>query len=278
MKGILCFNMGKKDSTIEVISWMLELGIGGNELLTYALIYGFSKDGQGVYFGSIPYLCAWLQCSRPTAVAVLKRLQEKGLVEKEETHKYGASHRCEYKAVIPDDDELKNLTRASKKTLLATGQKSLPAASKESLPYNDIPNGISHSNYTDSRDNNNPLISSPFDLYKALLAEGVNAAIAHDWLQVRKTKRLANTETGWKETLAEIRKTGYSAEYCIRTAIAQGWGGFRADWLDRLLNGTGTARARKPKDGDAMMKMYEQITGHKYGHNPEDDLPNIDEQ
>lgn len=116
-----------------------------------------------------------------------------------------------------------------------------------------------------------------FDLYKALLAEGVNAATAHDWLQVRKTKRLANTETGWRETLAEIVKTGKSAEYCIRTAIAQGWGGFRADWLDRLLNGTGPARPRKVDNVTYMVEQMEaRMREQQRQYNPNDDLP--DEQ
>lgn len=256
MKGIICLPMGKKDSTIEVISWMLELGIGGNELLTYALIYGFSKDGQGVYFGSIPYLCAWLQCSRPTAVSVLKRLQEKGLVEKEETHKYGASHRCEYKAVIPDDDELKNLTRASKKSLLATSQKSLPAASKESLPYNDIPVGISHSSYTDSRDNNTPL--PPFDFYKALINAGVTPETAEAWLVVRKAKRSVNSELAFRETMKEVRKSGRSAEECIRFSAARSWAGFMAQWLEREENGTGIARARKVDNITFMLEQRER--------------------
>lgn len=107
----------------------------------------------------------------------------------------------------------------------------------------------------------------------------MNAATAHDWLQVRKTKRLANTETGWNETLAEIRKTGYSAEYCIRTAVAQGWGGFRADWLDRLLNDTGTARARKVDNVTYMVRQMQQEREEQMRqYNPQDDLPNIDEQ
>ena len=121
--------------------------------------------------------------------------------------------------------------------------------------------------------------ANPFLLYNALREAGVEERTALDWIHVRRAKRLASTETGWKETLAEIRKTGYSAEWCIRTAVAQGWGGFRADWLDRLLNGngTGTARARKPKDGDAMMKMYEKLT--RSSQPDPNDLPDLpDEQ
>lgn len=118
----------------------------------------------------------------------------------------------------------------------------------------------------------------PFDLYKALTAAGVNEATAHDWLQVRKTKRLANTETGWKETLAEIRKTGYSAEYCIRTAVAQGWGGFRADWLDRLLNGNGAGSARPHKVDNVTYMVRQMQREREQRSNPQDDLPNIDEQ
>ena len=228
---------------ITIQDWMLVLGIGGNDLLAYALVYGFCQDGKSCFKGSYDYIAGWLGCNRSTVIRVVARLVDAGLLRKEDRFDNGVKF-CALYALIPEG--VQN----------ATGGGNL----QQGVAICDRPSGkMQHNNNRDNnRDNNNPLISSPFDLYKALLAEGVNAATAHDWLQVRKTKRLANTETGWRETLAEIRKTGYTAEYCIRTAIAQGWGGFRADWLDRLLNGTGTARARKVDNITFMLEQRER--------------------
>ena len=98
----------------------------------------------------------------------------------------------------------------------------------------------------------------PFDLYKSLIAAGVNAATAHDWLQVRKTKRCANTATAWEETQREIAKSGKSAEHCIRTCVAQSWGGFKADWLARLENNDRGSSELRPKYVDNITFMIEQ--------------------
>ena len=123
----------------------------------------------------------------------------------------------------------------------------------------------------------------PFDLYKALIAAGVNAATAHDWLQVRKTKRCANTATAWQETQREIAKSGKGAEHCIRTCVAQSWGGFKAEWLARLENSDRSSELR-PRHVDNITFMIEQrkrrlaeeAAQEQRTYNPQDDLP--DEQ
>ena len=71
------------DNYYAVQGWMVtELGLSGNELAAYAIIYGFSQDGASRFSGSIAYLMEWLGCGRVTAINVLKSLVEKGLVNK----------------------------------------------------------------------------------------------------------------------------------------------------------------------------------------------------
>ena len=66
-----------------VQAWMItDLGLRGNELTAYAIIYGFSQDGRSEFVGSISYFEELLVCSRPTAVKTLAALEEKGLVTK----------------------------------------------------------------------------------------------------------------------------------------------------------------------------------------------------
>lgn len=229
---------------------MLGLGIGGNDLLAYALVYGFCQDGKSAFQGSYEYISRWLSCNRCTVIRIVARLVDAGLLRKVERYVNGVKF-CDLYALIPD--ELQNDT---------TGRKMQPNQSQNATEggckmqhHNNKDNASKEANsgYSISTQP-----SKPFDLFKALTGAGVNAATAHDWLQVRKTKRLASTETGWQETLAEIRKTGYTAEYCIRTAVAQSWGGFRADWLDRLLNGNGSASPARPRKVDNITFMLEQ--------------------
>ena len=66
-----------------VQAWMVnDLGLKGNELALYAIIYGFSQDGRSEFVGSISYIQEWLGCTRPTAMKTIAALIEKGLVKK----------------------------------------------------------------------------------------------------------------------------------------------------------------------------------------------------
>ena len=68
----------------QVSGWMLNrLGLKSYELQAYAVIYGFTQDGQDWYTGSLAYLSTWLNCSRRTVINTLSSLVEKGLLIKE---------------------------------------------------------------------------------------------------------------------------------------------------------------------------------------------------
>lgn len=254
-----------KTRYITIQEWMLELGIGGNDLLAYALVWGFCQDGKSCFKGSYDYLTKWLGCSRRTVFDVLARLEERGLIRKETTEVNGVRF-CNLYALIPEECNFctggVNSAQGSADSALGGGANSAPH-------NNSKHNAIANS------DNNTPL--PPFDFYKALINAGVTPETAEAWLQVRKAKRSVNSELAFRETMKEVRKSGRSAEECIRFSAARSWAGFMAQWLEREENGTGTARARKPKDGDAMMKMYEKLTR---GSQPDpDDLPDLpDEQ
>ena len=76
-------NTTKKQSYIMILDWMVDkYKLKGNELLAYALIYGFSQDGESEYKGSFSYLSRWLGADRATIIRVLKRLESKGLLTK----------------------------------------------------------------------------------------------------------------------------------------------------------------------------------------------------
>lgn len=79
-----------------VQGWMIsELGLKGNALAVYAIIYGFSQDGASEYAGSARYLSEWLGCSRSTIMEVLKKLVESGLLVKRDIYKNGITY-CTY--------------------------------------------------------------------------------------------------------------------------------------------------------------------------------------
>lgn len=86
---------------ITTMGWMYSLGIDNlTELQAYAIIYGFSQDKQSFFTGSISYMQEFLMCSRHTAIEVMKRLEQKGLVVKEQ-YEISRVKLNRYQAVVP---------------------------------------------------------------------------------------------------------------------------------------------------------------------------------
>jgi hypothetical protein len=57
-------------------------------------------------------------------------------------------------------------------------------------------------------------------------------------MAVRKLKRLTLTQTAWDEVKAEALKAGVSAGEAVRLAVVEGWGGFKAGWLESAKSGS----------------------------------------
>lgn len=88
----------KNENYINISGWMVnDLGLKGNELLVYAIIYGFSQDGKNRYTGSLQYLADWTNSSKQGIQKNLKTLIEKGLIGKEDIY-YNNVKFCEYYA------------------------------------------------------------------------------------------------------------------------------------------------------------------------------------
>ena len=67
---------------VVIQGWMCnELGLKGNELLIFALIYGFSQDGDTSFYGSRSYMANTFNISLPTVDKAIDNLEEKNLIE-----------------------------------------------------------------------------------------------------------------------------------------------------------------------------------------------------
>ena len=98
-----------KDSNYYVTSgWMINrLGLSGRELQVYAIIYGFTQDGETEFNGSINYISEWLNCTRKTVIETLKSLIEKGYITKKQTTVNGVKVNY-YKTVLPIPTSVEN--------------------------------------------------------------------------------------------------------------------------------------------------------------------------
>lgn len=91
----------QNENYITIQGWMRnELELKGNELMVYALIYGFSQDGENQFTGSVGYIAEWIGTSKQTVHNVLKALIEKNCISKSEKIINGVKF-CEYQAILP---------------------------------------------------------------------------------------------------------------------------------------------------------------------------------
>lgn len=63
-----------------------ELNLKGNELIIYAIIYGFSQINNHEYNGSLQYLANWTNSTKYGVMKNLKSLVEKDLIGKKENY------------------------------------------------------------------------------------------------------------------------------------------------------------------------------------------------
>lgn len=112
----------KDESYFLIAGWMItKLQLKGNTLMIYAIIYGFSQDGESSFKGSRRYLCDFIGASKPTIDKALEELVERGLIIKE-------SNRI--------NDVLYNTYKVNLDALDFTGGKETLPGGKEIAPNN----------------------------------------------------------------------------------------------------------------------------------------------
>lgn len=111
-------------SFIVLQDWMLDLDLTARELMLFAIIYGFSQDGESKCYATQEYLCRWLNCTKPTLLKTIAALCERGLIEKEKIDGRG---KCAYFVISKGKETL-----PKGKEILPLGEKK----GKETLPNN----------------------------------------------------------------------------------------------------------------------------------------------
>lgn len=114
----------KDENFINIQGWMINsLKLKGNELLVYAIIYGFSQDGETRFTGSLQYLADWTSSTKQGITKNLKALVEKGYIVKEEKYINGVKF-CEY-YVTRFNVVLNSVERGIKQSLMGGIKQSL---------------------------------------------------------------------------------------------------------------------------------------------------------
>lgn len=97
---------------ITIQGWMrTDLKLSGNELIVYAIIYGFSQNKQGEFTGSAQYLADWTGCSRRHIMRILNKLVEEKTISKTETVLNNNEKRVSYQAARGYDKMSQGVTK-----------------------------------------------------------------------------------------------------------------------------------------------------------------------
>lgn len=136
----------KNDNYITIQGFMVnDLKLKGNELLIYAIIYGFSQKENQIFTGCLGYLAEWCSISKQTVITTLRSLVNKGLIGKNEKTINNVKF-CEYYS--KDFNEVvKKFDGGSQKTLMGGSQKTLMGSQKirpNNKEYNILKNNIDY--------------------------------------------------------------------------------------------------------------------------------------
>lgn len=217
----------------------LDLDLTLTETVVLSVIHGFCQDGESDFHGSYNYLARKAKLTRSWAIKLVNDLVRKGMIRKEVRDVNGVksvSLRTSFGGGVENTPPVYKLHRGSVENTLGGG-------------VENTPNNIDIENKEKIK--KTPI--SPFDFVSALRSLGVTDQLAREWAQVRKTKRLTNTRTAYDNIAREIAKTGRSAEDCVRMAVENSWGGFKAEWVP------GT-RAREIEDIDETLRRLNDGT------------------
>lgn len=169
-----------------------ELNLKGNELMIYAIIYGFSQEERQVFTGSLQYLVDWTNSTKQTVLNCLQSLQEKELIGKNEKIINNVKF-CEYYAT--NFNSIKKSLMGYSKNLNRGIQKNLIPI-KKILP-NNIENNIINNNIEDNIDK---------EIYKEIYKEII------DYLNLKAGTNYKSTSKFNKQKIDARLNEGYTIE------------------------------------------------------------------
>lgn len=194
----------KRENYILISGWMVkDLHLKGNELIVFAMIYGFSQDGVGTFNGSLQYISDWTNCSKTAVLNILKSLMLKGYIVKKDKVINNVKY-CEYsisRGIQESCIPYKKVEQGIQESCIGYTKK-LYGGIQESLPNNKSYN-------TNNNKNNN--ILSDFEILWSLYPnkKGKPAALKAYEKAVKKGTTFEEVQKGILAFKAEceIRKT-----------------------------------------------------------------------
>ena len=210
----------KDGNFISIQGWMVtRLNLKGNELLVYAIIYGFSQDGESRYTGSRRYLADWCGCAMRTVDNTLASLVAKGLIAKHDKTVNGV-HLCDY-SITP---VLQNLQGGTAKIAGGVAQNLQGGTAK--IAHHNIGDNIEDT-LEDKKERKHRSFDAIIDAYTS---NATTKELLGEWLQNRKAKRAAMTDNAIKRNIDKLDQYAQGSRMSVDDYLAEvvrrGWTAF----------------------------------------------------
>lgn len=209
-----------KDNYIVILAWMNDLGLSLVEKFVYAIIYGFSQDGDSEFSGSRQYLADWCGCSSLRTIdAALTTLVERKLI----TKRVKVVNNVRFCSYVAD----------------CTGRAKIAQGVVQNIPEGGAK--IAHNNIVDNIDNNieadaqaRKASKKKFSFEESLVAAGATAQHVDALMEIRKEKRLTNTPKSYKQLIEAINtvctRKGVTVDEVVAFMVVRKWGGLNSNW------------------------------------------------
>lgn len=232
----------KDNNFITIQGWMrTRLNLKGNELLIYALVYGFSQDGNSRFTGSRKYIAEWCGCSLDTVDRSLSSLVSKGLLAKYPHTDQNGSRVVDYAAILAAIAS----TPAHEATTAHTASPSA-ARTPSQDQWGNTTNATTEQFQTPAYEPQ-PLLAGPepkpqpkktrkaksFDtIIDAYTSDPTTKKLLGEWLQNRKAKRSAMTDSAIQSNINVLDRLAQESRMNVNDYLAEvirrGWGSFFA--------------------------------------------------
>ena len=209
----------KDNAYVTIQRWMItRLNLKGNDLRVFAIIHGFSQDGESYFTGSLQYLADWCNCTRQGIQKNLKNLIDKNFIVKLDSYWTDENNqkRCAYKVNIPVIDGYLNEESTEEQTSGCTTQ--LYTGVQLSLP-NNINNTIKNNVNTKVLTGKNQKTEKPTSTKSTLLSKKENTSVQEEPKVENKEKEKPKKKNLYEQCVEEINY--FSSDLTTRKVLQE---------------------------------------------------------
>lgn len=220
----------KDNNFVTIQGWMrTKLNLKGNALLIYALIYGFSQDGESTFKGSRKYIAEWCGCSLDTVDRTLSSLVAKGIIAKYPHTDANGTRLVDYAAILTAIHTAPAATKPTVTTPTATAPAQDPWANAENTDTTQSQQPTAEPEPTPQP--KKPRKTNSFDdIIDSYTSDPETKDLLGAWLQNRKAKRAAMTDRAIQGNIEKLDQCAQASHMSVNDylneVICRGWSAF----------------------------------------------------